>query len=88
MAFPREGLRAGDAAEHGRLAADEGTSRVVVGLPLNIDGSEGRQAAAARAFGARLADLGLEVIFSDERLTTWEAEQRSRSPIARRPRTR
>lgn len=80
MAFPRDGLAAGDAVERiRRLAADEGTLRVVVGLPLNIDGSEGPQAAAARAFGARLGGVGLEVTFTDERLTTWEAEQRSRS---------
>lgn len=80
MAFPRPGVRTRVAAEriHG-LAAAEGTTRVVVGLPLNIDGSEGDQAAAAREFGARLEFLGLDVTFSDERLTTWEAEQRASS---------
>jgi putative pre-16S rRNA nuclease len=86
MAFPRPGAPTREAAEriHG-LATAEGTIRVVVGLPLNIDGSEGEQAAAARDFGASLEGLGLEVTFSDERLTTWEAEQRSRS--ADRPTT-
>ena len=79
MAFPRPALRAGAQAPGGirALAQSEGTHRVVVGLPLNVDGSEGAQAAAARAFGARLAALGLEVTFSDERLTTWEATARS-----------
>jgi putative transcription antitermination factor YqgF len=51
----------------------------VVGLPLNADGSEGSQAAAARAFGDELSALGLEVAFVDERLTTWEAEERARA---------
>jgi putative Holliday junction resolvase len=80
MAFPRSVVPSGEAPERIHdLAVAEGTSRVVVGLPLNIDGSEGAQAAAARGFGARLELLGLDVTFSDERLTTWEAEQQSRS---------
>jgi putative Holliday junction resolvase len=78
MAFPRPALRAGLRAPDGirALADAEGTQRIIVGLPLNMDGSEGSQAAAARAFGARLGALGLDVIFSDERLTTWDAAQR------------
>lgn len=78
MAFPRPALRAGSRAPDGirALADAEGTRRIIVGLPLNMDGSEGSQAAAARAFGARLGALGLDVIFSDERLTTWDAAER------------
>jgi putative Holliday junction resolvase len=80
MAFPRPPIGAAGAPERIRqLADEEGTARVVVGLPLNLDGSEGPQAAVARTFGAGLAALGLKVTFSDERLTTWEAEQRARS---------
>lgn len=80
MAFPRPGFGTSTAAERIHdLAVAEGTTQVVVGLPLNIDGSEGTQAAIAREFGALLEVLGLEVTFSDERLTTWEAEQRARS---------
>jgi putative Holliday junction resolvase len=78
MAFPRPALR-GAAAAPDRirdLAAAEGAERVVVGLPLNMDGTEGDQAAAARAFGARLERLGLTVSFIDERLTSWEATER------------
>jgi putative Holliday junction resolvase len=86
MAFPRSTVPAVGAAEViARLAEDEGTGRVVVGLPLNMDGSEGPQAAAARGFGYELTQLGLEVAFSDERLTTWEAGERSRA--ADRPRS-
>jgi putative Holliday junction resolvase len=67
------------------LARAEGASTVVVGLPRNMDGSEGSQAAAARAFGAELAARGLAVVFVDERLTSWEAGERL-SAEGRRPR--
>ena len=78
MAFPRPAVAAGDGALDAirALAHDESAERVVVGLPLNMDGSEGRQAALARAFGARLEALGLDVAFCDERLTSWEASDR------------
>jgi putative Holliday junction resolvase len=80
MAFPRAVVPAEGASEAiRRLAAEEGTDRVVVGLPRNMDGSEGPQAAAARAFGDQLAAIGLRVAFSDERLTTWDAEERARA---------
>jgi putative Holliday junction resolvase len=84
MAFPRSVVPANQAAERiVALAREEGASRVVVGLPLNADGSEGPQARTARAFGDRLAGLGLEVVLSDERWTTWAAAQPG--PADRRP---
>jgi putative Holliday junction resolvase len=80
MAFARPALRrhreTDDLAAVARLAREEGANRVVVGLPLNMDGSEGPQAAAARSFGAGLAAAGLEVVFTDERLSTWQARAR------------
>ncbi len=78
MAFPRPAVAAGDGALDAirALAQAESAERVVVGLPLNMDGSEGRQAALARAFGAQLEALGLDVAFCDERLTSWEASDR------------
>ena len=77
MAFARPIVRAGAHAPDAiaRIAAAEGTRRVVVGLPLNMDGSEGSQAGLARAFGVRLEAAGLLVTFADERLTTWSATQ-------------
>jgi putative Holliday junction resolvase len=49
---------------------------VVIGLPINMDGTEGPAAAAARAFGAALAQkTGLVVHYQDERLTSFAAEQ-------------
>jgi putative holliday junction resolvase len=50
---------------------------IVVGLPLNMDGSEGSQARAARIFARRLADFtGIKVELYDERLTSFEAKER------------
>jgi putative Holliday junction resolvase len=47
----------------------------VVGLPLNMDDSEGSKAKEARAFAARLqAEFALPVHLVDERLTSYEAE--------------
>jgi putative Holliday junction resolvase len=66
------------------LARREGVDRVVVGLPRNMDGSEGPQAAQARAFGDRLAASGLVVSFMDERLTSWAAREQLGS-AGRRP---
>jgi putative Holliday junction resolvase len=58
-----------------RLAEREGVSQVVVGLPLNADGSRGRQAERASEF-ARLVGrvVGRPVALWDERLSTAEAE--------------
>lgn len=53
------------------LAVERGAERIVVGLPRNMDGSEGESAQNARAFGEALQALsGLPVDFSDERGTT------------------
>lgn len=50
---------------------------IVVGLPLNMDGTEGGSAKEARAFAAELqARTGLNVHLQDERLTTFDADQR------------
>ncbi len=50
---------------------------IVVGLPLNMDGSEGPAARAARTFAERVAEsLRVRVEMFDERLTSFEAEER------------
>ncbi|HOP45607.1 MAG TPA: Holliday junction resolvase RuvX, partial [Coprothermobacter proteolyticus] len=43
---------------------------VVLGLPRNMDGTEGEMAAAVRALGQRLEAVGFIVDFWDERLTS------------------
>ena len=52
-------------------------SAIVVGLPLNMDGSEGPAARGARKFAERLAEaLSVTVEMFDERLTSFEARDR------------
>ena len=54
-----------------QLAKARRAEQIVVGLPRNMDGSEGESAQNARAFGAERAEkTGLPVDFSDERGTT------------------
>lgn len=49
---------------------------VAMGLPLNMDGSEGERAKIHKDFGQKLSDLsGVKVVFVDERLTSAEAEE-------------
>jgi len=67
------------------LCVSEDVVQVVIGLPLNMDGREGPQAAQVRAFGDRLAAIGLAVAYEDERLTSWEAAERL-AEIGRRAR--
>lgn len=71
----RSNLKA-DLAELIRLAADRSVDRFVLGLPLNMDGSEGPRALATRKFGDALAKASsLLIIYQDERLTTVAAER-------------
>ena len=50
--------------------------RVVVGLPLRLDGGEGEAAANVRKFADRLRDaVEIPVVLQDERLSTAEAER-------------
>jgi putative holliday junction resolvase len=64
-------------------------THVVVGLPLNMDGSVGPQAHAAENFARSLKEAtGLAVDLYDERLSSFEAEQRLRSYSRRRRRTK
>ncbi|MEM0985401.1 MAG: Holliday junction resolvase RuvX [Pseudomonadota bacterium] len=49
---------------------------IVVGMPFNMDGSEGPSAQSARALARHVSDaLGLPVAFQDERLSTAQAER-------------
>ena len=71
----RTNLRA-DLTELRRLAEHHGVEHAVVGLPLNMDGSEGPSAVEARRFGDAVArTLGIPVEYWDERLTTAAANR-------------
>lgn len=60
-----------DAAELLAFAAKEGVGGFVLGLPLNMDGSEGPRAQSTRQFARNLAELTpLPICFQDERMST------------------
>ena len=59
-----------------QVAADVGAGQLLVGLPLNMDGSRGPMAEAAESFAAALnRTTGLPVRLWDERLTTVAARR-------------
>jgi putative Holliday junction resolvase len=71
------------------LVRTHGAERVVIGLPLMMDGREGPAATRAREFAADLsATLGIPVDTWDERLTTAEVERVLISSGMRRSRRR
>ena len=80
MAFARRAIQRRnldhDLALVRELCTSEGVDQVVIGLPLNMDGTEGPQAALVREFGTALEAAGLGVIYEDERLSSWEAAER------------
>lgn len=70
-----------------RTLAPFAPERLVVGLPFNMDGSEGPQAARVRRFVAKLEPhLGIPVALWDERLTSVVAEEALRAAGLRRDR--
>lgn len=58
------------------LAEEYEAEGIVVGLPVNMNGTEGPQAAKTREFAEELIARGLPVLMWDERLSTMEAERR------------
>lgn len=57
-----------------RLAQENQVGEIVVGLPKNMDGTEGTRAELCRAFAQTLEEaMGLPVVMWDERRTTAEA---------------
>ncbi|MGH0030101.1 MAG: Holliday junction resolvase RuvX, partial [Myxococcota bacterium] len=93
IAFPaghleRKGAKK-DLTALAELARERGVTRIVVGLPLLLDGRDGTGAEAARRFAAALAErTALPVDLQDERLTTAQAERALREAPARRRRGR
>ncbi len=65
-----------DAAALLALVAERGIAGIVLGLPRNMDGSEGPRAQSTRAFARNLGRLTpLPLAFWDERLSTVAAER-------------
>ena len=60
-----------DAAKLDIIISAQGVGGLVVGLPLNMDGTDGPSAQSARAFGRNWVNRSpLPVVFQDERLST------------------
>lgn len=65
-----------DAAVLLDLCAAESIGGLILGLPINMNGTEGPRAQATRAFARNLAPLvALPIVLWDERLTTVAAER-------------
>ena len=74
----------GAAERIGELASEYDVVGLVVGWPLNADGTEGRQSRLARRFAAALAArTRLDVRLWDERLSSFEADQRLKGRFTR-----
>ena len=75
VATPMQTLKRGkfgaDAARLDTIISEQGIGGLVVGLPLNMDGSDGPSAQSARAFARNWAgSRDLPLILQDERLST------------------
>ncbi|QTC89255.1 Holliday junction resolvase RuvX [Brevundimonas pondensis] len=65
-----------DAAQLIKLMNGRNVSALVIGLPLNMDGTEGPRAQSCRAFARNLERLRpVNVAFQDERLSTTAVER-------------
>jgi putative holliday junction resolvase len=59
------------------IIKDEQVETVVVGLPMNMDDTEGQAAKTVRAFAKELAQkTAIPIVFHDERLSSFEAEEK------------
>jgi putative holliday junction resolvase len=57
------------------LIAQQGVKGLVVGLPLNLDGSDSPRTQSTRAFARNLDDMGLPILLWDERWSTVAVER-------------
>ena len=76
MATQRPALDAASGAFAGQLLAEREVAGIVLGLPLNMDGSAGPRVQATEAFARNIEKLtSLPMTFWDERLSTVAAER-------------
>ncbi|WP_423602755.1 Holliday junction resolvase RuvX [Sphingomonas sp. MS122] len=64
-----------DKAALAALAAEQQVKGLVIGLPLNLDGSDSPRTQSTRAFARNVEDLGLPVLLWDERWSTAAVER-------------
>lgn len=69
------GKFAADKARLAQLVSTRAVRGIVIGLPLNMDGSEGPRAQSSRAYASNLAALGLPILLWDERWSTASAQR-------------
>ena len=78
FASPGKTLKRGkfgaDKSALAELIAQRGVQGIVIGLPLNMDSSEGPRSQSSRAYARNLAGLGLPILLWDERWSTASAE--------------
>jgi putative holliday junction resolvase len=78
-----------DARAIAKLVGEYAAEQIVVGLPQNMDGTQGAQAELVRVFAEQVAPIvKLPVWFWDERLTTVEATRRIHETGARGKKSR
>lgn len=74
IASPAETIRRAkftkDKAALAALLTAQAATGIVIGLPLNMDGSESPRSQSSRAFARNIADLGLPILLWDERWST------------------
>lgn len=79
IASPGKTLKRGKFGADKALLADLIRERslkgIVIGLPINMDGSEGPRCQSSRAYARNLAGLGLPLLLWDERWSTSSAER-------------
>jgi putative holliday junction resolvase len=64
-----------DKAALAQMMATRATKGIVIGLPLNLDGSESPRSQSTRAFARNLEDMGLPILLWDERWSTQAVER-------------
>lgn len=60
-----------------KTAKENHVEKIVVGLPLNMDGTKGSQAKDCEVFASKIS--GYDIVFEDERLTSDTAEENLRN---------
>lgn len=59
-----------------QLIKDNSVDTIVIGLPINMDGTSGDRVSVTKAFGEKLAGLtSAKVVYMDERLSSVSAEK-------------
>lgn len=71
----RRGKFTKDKATLADIIAAQAVRGIVIGLPINLDGTESPRSQSTRAFARNMADMGLPILLWDERWSTVAAER-------------